>query len=913
MTAERTPQRARRGAGKTARSAATAYIISHTHWDREWYQPFQSFRKRLVYQLSELIRIMERDPSFKYYHLDGQTRVVRDFSDACPEMAGRLAALIRAGRILIGPWYVMPDEFLVSGESLIRNLLFGHRECRRFGCPPLPVGYVTDIFGHISQFPQLLRGFGIDAVLLHRGTSGDGDRSEMVWYGADGSAVLLLRVNLEAGYGDLRYTVWDPTSSKFTGSLEERLRRFINDKRSQATTNVWLALEGNDHTGPYADLAERIRRLNALAGGEVRFVHASFPEYLRALRRAMGSRWHRRRPAVRGELRSTAKTGWWNELLTGTGSSRPDLKFRNDQCEWLLTAWAEPWDVWNRLSGGDAQQAFLEKAWEYLLLNQPHDSICGCSIDQVHRDMHYRYDQCRIIAEDAVAESVREIAVRVDTARLPGDRALVVCSALSAPRSGVVIADVEWPSGGVGDDAVPVLYRPTGAPIPVQVLAVERNVRSRYLVGKMRGELRQYGLVADGPHHRWTVAFPADLPAHGYTTFGCSLASSDAAAAPLRVRVTGNSMENELVRVGVNTDGTVDITDLRTGHVLSGGLLFADDGDAGDGWNHRVPAQDRCVVSGDGAARCTALRQGLVGTIRIALTLRVPAELDRSRTARADEYAELPVTADVTLYAGEPFVDFAVTVDNRARDHRLRVLFPTGLRTDTWHADTAFDLVERPVRLPDTAGWQEPAVEYHPFKNLLCAADGRVVVCAVTRGITEGCVRDDAQRSMALTLFRAFREVLFHEATQDSQLPGTREFAWRMFVLPQQPGWRSQAFHEAEWYKTGVRTFVDQRRAGDLPEAGSFLQVSGPLVLSAVKRAESDRGYVVRAWNPDTVPVTGEIRFGVPLRSARLCRLDETAGKAVRIRSGNTVALRLAPKEIQTLHVVAQGSKPSRR
>ena len=138
------------------------HVLSHTHWDREWYQTFQGFRKRLVFHLDALLDLMESDEAYRYFHLDGQTACLLDYLEVRPENRDRLCRLIESGRILIGPWFTMPDELLLSGESLVRNLLLGHRLCRDFGTKPMPVGYVTDIFGHNSQFPQILKGFGID-------------------------------------------------------------------------------------------------------------------------------------------------------------------------------------------------------------------------------------------------------------------------------------------------------------------------------------------------------------------------------------------------------------------------------------------------------------------------------------------------------------------------------------------------------------------------------------------------------------------------------------------------------------------------------------------------------------------------------------------------------------------------------
>ena len=102
------------------------FYFSSTHWDREWYQDFQSYRYRLVKLVDKLLDLFDKDPEYKTFHFDGQTVVLEDYSEIRPECKERLKTLISEGKILVGPWYVMPDEFLVSGESLIRNLMQGH-------------------------------------------------------------------------------------------------------------------------------------------------------------------------------------------------------------------------------------------------------------------------------------------------------------------------------------------------------------------------------------------------------------------------------------------------------------------------------------------------------------------------------------------------------------------------------------------------------------------------------------------------------------------------------------------------------------------------------------------------------------------------------------------------------------------
>src|SRR5215467_2687293 len=144
-------------------------VVPHTHWDREWYLPFEQFRLRLGAVVDGVLDTLENDPSFTSFTLDGQAIVLEDYVEVRPESETRLRALLDAGRLEVGPSYVLPDEILVGGESLVRNLLLGRRVCRHFGVEPSGAGYLPDSFGHPAQLPQILAGFGIRTFLFSRG------------------------------------------------------------------------------------------------------------------------------------------------------------------------------------------------------------------------------------------------------------------------------------------------------------------------------------------------------------------------------------------------------------------------------------------------------------------------------------------------------------------------------------------------------------------------------------------------------------------------------------------------------------------------------------------------------------------------------------------------------------------------
>ncbi|MBQ7524838.1 MAG: alpha-mannosidase, partial [Abditibacteriota bacterium] len=229
----------------------TAHVISHTHWDREWYKPFQHYRMRLVRLVDALLDLMERDENFKYFTFDGQFVVIEDYLAIRPENKGRLEKLCKEGRIILGPWYNQPDEFLVSAESLIRNLLEGRDRSLAYG-NWMDVGYVPDCFGHLSQFPQIMRGFGIESAALYRGITTDQADTDFTWIGTDGSALTVFNFQDDYGYGNYLYemedSLADPKKPLVKEEVLKQMRSLIDLMVAQRpTTSNLLFMDGCDH------------------------------------------------------------------------------------------------------------------------------------------------------------------------------------------------------------------------------------------------------------------------------------------------------------------------------------------------------------------------------------------------------------------------------------------------------------------------------------------------------------------------------------------------------------------------------------------------------------------------------------------------------------------------------------------
>jgi alpha-mannosidase len=487
----------------------TLYIVPHTHWDREWYLPFQRFRIRLVHLMDRLLAILGSDGAYRHFMLDGQSILLEDYLAIRPEREPEIKQFVQLGRLSIGPWHVLPDEFLVAPESLVRNLMLGGRICSRFG-GKMPVGYTPDPFGHISQLPQILRGFGIQTAAFRRGLAEE--PAELWWDAPDGSRVLVCY--LRDSYDNAaRLPTADPEA--FVAAV----RAARDSLAPYVASGHVLLLAGTDHQEPQPELPDLIAYANAGRLDQNRLVHSSLPAFIATLRESIKE--GQALDVVEGELRSPKR----HHLLPGVLSARMWIKQRNDAVETVLTRWAEPSAAWAELvdpsesladAAGHAHLtgheplrrvrhsgALIWQAWRLLLENHPHDSICGCSVDQVHREMAPRFDQAEQIAQEVTAQSLTAIADQVDTrqSELMGQnpatvQPLVVFNPTGGPRTDAVTARLRLPDA---PDAIEVLG-PDGQTVPHQVLAhLAESERPFFMVEATPEELASYiGLVEGG-------------------------------------------------------------------------------------------------------------------------------------------------------------------------------------------------------------------------------------------------------------------------------------------------------------------------------------------------------------------------------------------------------------------------------
>ena len=406
------------------------YVYHHTHWDREWWTTKQDFRIRLVQLIDELLDVLDHDPKFKCFLLDGQTIVLKDYLEIRPENKEKLISYINQNRIQCGPWYILPDEFLVSAESHIRNLWLGQRLSEKLGFQNLSVGYIPDTFGHISQMPQILKGFDIDNALVWRGTGGAPDhfKQEFLWEAPNGEQVLTYW--FPDGYYVVDFLHFENPQRTYDETFG-RVQRSLERWAERATTDCLLMPYGGDHRLIDKRLPRLLDKVNQ-EFDQYNFIWASTKDYMEAIKRKQP-----KLEVIKGELREFGEK--LPHVLPGVLSSRLYLKQRNAEGQQWLERYAEPFSTLAWRLGKRYESQLLWTAWELLIQNHPHDSICGCSIDQVHREMLPRFDQSKQIAEILSEKSLQYVNDQINTSDLKeGERALVVHNPLTWDRTDLV-------------------------------------------------------------------------------------------------------------------------------------------------------------------------------------------------------------------------------------------------------------------------------------------------------------------------------------------------------------------------------------------------------------------------------------------------------------------------------------------
>ena len=787
----------------------TLYIVSHTHWDREWYLTFQQFRFKLVHLIDKLLFILKTDPGYRYFMLDGQTLILEDYLEIRPESEQELRRHIQEGRILAGPWYCLPDEFLISPEALIRNLAMGMSDARKFSAP-MDVGYLPDQFGHIGQMPQILAGFGLGSAVAWRGI---GDQPcELWWEAPNGTRMLLIHLRESYSNGVKIPGFTDEATVTETAQQISKLQPF-------SQTGHLLLMQGTDHIEPRAETAAALARLNSALPGH-RFLHSNLPSYIDSVLKAVSDT-AIELPLVRGELRCSKR----QPLLSGTLALHNRVKRRNHDCETLLEQWTEPLSAYAEFISDVPEnqeqypvnitnlQPLVRHAWRMLMKCHPHDSICASSIDQVIEELNPRFDQVEQLGEVVRLQALDIIMPQIDTQcpRVDSqpDFSVTVFNPVAGPRSDAVQIEVILDD----DNSWIEIVDGAGRIIPCQLK--ERGERHQLLntIVGWDGLVALSGVALEGSTHGimvhnlvikrsvdelglnfimddtgspmlkdWEeeinhhlgdasiktfkvnaelvkpsiIEFVAeDVPGNGYDTYWIRKIH----AVPQPEVSDSTHIENEFFKLEVKpATGLFMLLDKRTGSTFNTLNRFVDGGDCGDMYNYCPPADNGFVDSQkDAKVRSVSVIKGSTSqSLEIDMVMPVPKTLSSTDRSKSRETEPIEILTRATLVNGVERVDISTSITNGCSDHRLRVHFSVPFNVSKADYDGHFEVVSWPLDLPaHDDSWIEQPAPAHPQRCFIDISDGSLGLMVANRGLREAeAIRVGRGTEIALTLLR---------------------------------------------------------------------------------------------------------------------------------------------------------------
>jgi alpha-mannosidase/mannosylglycerate hydrolase len=903
------------GDSALANKKRTGYYVPSTHWDREWYESFQDYRFRLVKLLDEVFDTLKRDDGYRCFQMDGQSIAIEDYLEIRPERRDEVVKLAKEGRFRLGPWYVLPDEFLVSGESLVRNIGLGLKVAAEFG-PPSRAGFMCDMFGHTSQMPQILQGFSIDNALLWRGVNEETHGGMFHWEASDGTSVITYRFSPKSGYCSYAFIVRHAPEPDAVFDIEkamEDFRNYLDFETKRCPTDAFLVFDGGDHLEILPETTELLARANKTFD-DVELVHTDLDTFMAQVRRQT-DRIERR---FKGELRDPARVDDDTWLIPGVLSSRVHLKQSNARCENELCLWAEPFSTFASLKGWRYPFSYIEQAWRHLIQNHPHDSMCACSIDQVHKDMEYRFDQSLGISSHVSKDAMRYLADRIKLPELDNmDFAITVFNPTSRDIDGPVDITIRFPED---IDAVYQEWFGFEKKIGFRLFDQDDHELPYQYVNQRKhrvGFRRPYRKFPAGDiRHEVDVSVSTQIPAYGYTTLICRPVKEPTRHLGSMV-VNDHTIENEHLRVAVQCNGTIELTDKRNSEVYRNLLTMEERADIGDGWFHGVAVNDQVFTSSANSADVAITADGIhKATLMITVRMSVPAHFTFSKMERASHDKTLMVRHYVTLRKDSSRVEVHTEVENNARDHRLRVLFPSGANAETFLADQAFDVVERPIALrEDNAQLKELEVETKPQQTWTAVHDDRRGLAVVSTGLPESTVRDLPERPVALTLLRSFIKAVMTSGNVGGQIQGRHHFDYWIVPLAGEPD-RAALCHAGQSLAGGVRSIQIEQRDVELNPVGekpqrdqpmhqSLLQVdASSAVITAVHRRDENEAASVRMFNPAERKAESSIKFTDGPTTGELTDLEGT--KTGTLSSGQQgLQVELEPKRIATVKLTS--------
>ncbi|MCL2113635.1 MAG: alpha-mannosidase [Streptococcaceae bacterium] len=820
------------------------HVVPHMHWDREWYFSTEESQILLVNNMDEIMEMLESNPDYPSYVLDGQTAVLEDYFEVKPENKARVRKLVQAGRLIVGPWVSQTDEMTTGAESITRNLLYGYKDCIELG-QPMAIGYIPDSFGQTSQMPMILNQFDIQYSIFWRGVSErhGSDKTEFYWESDDGSRVLVQLFPL--GYAIGKYLPAEPEA------LKERLDKYFKVLDKGATGATELLPNGHDQMPIQQNIFEILAQLNEIYPDREFFL-SKYENVFEEIEK------HENLDTLHGEFID----GKYSRVHRSIFAQRQDLKAMNTRIENKLTNVLEPLMSMAFDLGFSYEHGLVEVIWKLLLKNHAHDSMGACCSDKVHREIKARYQEAEERCDRLLDFYKRKIVEA--TPDKAGFDKLGIFNFLPYATDRLVktLVTTRW-AGFELTDA-------DGNPVSYALRAV-----SELDPGLIDRQIVHYGNYE--PFFQYEIELTRELPAMGYELLYVS-----EAARPALTGEAVNAISTAYFDLSANTDGTVNITDRKSNRTYKNVFSLDDTADDGDEYDFS-PLADEIPISSIGQAQANVKIVEYENEFILTsdYDFEVPSELTESRQ-RTDSTVKIPVSLKLFVEKHSPIIKVELTIENTAKDHRLRLLIPTGIASSMSFASNQFGTIRRPVvddalAYWEAEGWDERPDAIYPFLGNVGLEDDQHAVAVLTNSSREYEIVGQQFDTIAITVLRSVgvlgKEELYRRPgrpsgiklpTPDSQMQGklTLDLALTFTNSAVEVAQAEKIYHaKVESYNQMPFHAMKLNKSKQITPCrySMFSLENHDLVLSTVKKAENTGEILARFYNPSQKSVKLEL------------------------------------------------------
>lgn len=863
------------------------HIVPHMHWDREWYFSTEESRILLVNNMKEIMDMLENNPDYPYFVMDGQTAILEDYLAVKSQDKERIKKLVEEGKLIIGPWYTQTDEMVVGGESIVRNLLYGIKDCDEFG-DYMKIGYLPDSFGQSAQMPQILNGFDIKHSMFWRGCSerkGTG-KTEFNWTSDDGSEVVVQMLPL--GYAIGKYLPTD------IDALKKRMEKYFPVLDRGATTEHEILPNGHDQMPVQKNIFNVIEKLKELYPDREFFL-SRYENIFEELDKESN------RDTISGEFLD----GKYMRVHRSIFSTRMDIKAANARIESKITNILEPLASIAYSLGFEYHHGLIELIWKEIMKNHAHDSIGCCCSDKVHKEIMNRF----LLAEEKVDRLI-EFYKRKITDAISCEKALdklTIFNLMPYEREEIIRAQIITKMKSfemVNDEDIKLDFQ------VIHKEEIDAGLIDRQIV--------HYGNY--DPFMIYTIEFKDVVPAMGYKTY--LIKESEFMIEKEYEAV--NKIDNDFYEIEVNENGTLKILDKKINKTFDNVLLMENGGDEGDEYDFSPLVDEKLIFNTHVKAEYSIKKNKFNNEIKISYRLDVPKNIESRKNSNIDGYVDFNISINVPNDKAR--IDIVFDIDNQACDHRIRTYIPTNIASKFSVSDNQFGYIKRDVYdeamdVWEKEGWDERPDSIYPMLTFVGLSDDKHGVAVLTNSTREFEIVGEKFDTIAITLFRSVgflgKEEMIRRPgrpsgiklpTPDSQLIGNIIIDFSI-ATHEKSTLEANVANMAKQYLTPMVTYNKMpynamklnNSEVSTPYSYSLLkQCDENIVLSVIKKAEKEEGLIIRMYNPNEYEESTNLLFNRSIKEAVKANLNERKIEKINIED-SSIKVKCRKNQVQTI------------